>query len=147
MKAVKPILLAAALLLGSQAHALCFKQAADRYKVSETLLKAIAMTESDFNPAASNVNTNGSEDIGVMQINSSWLPSLSKFGIGRAELKDACTNVNIGAWVLAQNIAQYGDTWRAVGAYNARSPSKQAIYIQKVWRNLLKIMKKEGTKT
>ena len=145
MKIIKPILIAVTLLLGSQAHALCFKEAAERYKVSETLLRAIAKTESNFNAKASNINTNGTEDIGVMQINSSWLPTLKQFGIGREELKQACTNVNVGAWIMAKNIEQHGDTWRAVGAYNARSPSKQAVYIQKVWRNLLPIMK-EGAK-
>lgn len=141
MNKLKSLLLVSALLLASQAHALCFKEAAARYNVNETLLMAIAKTESSFNPNARNVNTNGSEDVGVMQINSFWMPTLRQFGIGREELKDPCVNVNVGAWILAQNIQQYGDTWRAVGAYNARSPAKQAIYIQKVWRNLLVIIK------
>jgi soluble lytic murein transglycosylase-like protein len=146
MKSIKPILIACWLLAGSQAHALCFKEAAERYKVNEILVRAIAKTESDYNPNARNINTDGSEDIGVMQINSSWLPTLRQFGIGREQLKDPCTNVNIGSWILAKNIEQYGDTWRAVGAYNAKSPSKQAIYIRKVWRNTLTIIK-EGSKT
>ena len=146
MKSIKPILIACCLLAGSQAHAFCFKEAAERYKVNEILVRAIAKTESDYNPNARNINTDGSEDIGVMQINSSWLSTLRQFGIGREELKDPCTNVNIGSWILAKNIEQYGGTWRAVGAYNARSPSKQAIYIRKVWRNTLAIIK-EGSKT
>lgn len=142
MKRTTQLLIASiALLTVPQAQAFCFKEAADRYKVSETLLRAIAKTESNFNATARNVNTNGSEDIGVMQINSSWLPKLSTFGIGRKELAEPCTNVNIGAWVLAHNIARFGDTWKAVGAYNASTPSKQAIYVEKVWKNTVYIMK------
>ncbi|ABM97154.1 lytic transglycosylase domain-containing protein [Methylibium petroleiphilum] len=143
-RSTKALLAAAALAIAGQAHAMCFKEAAERYKVSEALLRAIAKTESNFNPKALNRNSNGTEDIGVMQINSSWLPTLAQFGIGREQLKDPCTNVNIGAWVLANNIARHGETWRAVGAYNAATPSKQVVYVEKVWLNSIKL-KKNGT--
>lgn len=140
--AARLIVAALALLAGSNADAFCFADAAARYKVSETLLRAIAQTESSNNPNAHSWDRDGSDGIGLMQINSSWLPTLAPYGIGRKQLADACTNVNIGAWVLAQNIQRYGDTWKAVGAYNATTPSKQAIYVDKVWRNTIAIMKK-----
>ncbi|MDD5708636.1 MAG: lytic transglycosylase domain-containing protein, partial [Kiritimatiellae bacterium] len=98
--------------------------------------RAIAKAESDMNPRAIHRNTDGTDDIGIMQINSRWLPTLSQFGIGRRELETACTNVHVGAWVLAKNIALYGHTWRAVGAYNARTPEKQQRYVFHVWTKL-----------
>lgn len=114
------------------ANAACFDEAAERYKVLVELLKAISKVESNGNPNARNTNTNGSTDIGHMQINSSWLPTLAKYGIDEAKLADPCINTNIGAWVLATNIARYGLSWEAVGAYNAVSPAKRQVYALKV---------------
>lgn len=60
--------LAGLLLLCGQAEASCYKEAAQRYGVSETLLRAIAKVESGGQDAATvvNVNTDGSRDIGRM---------------------------------------------------------------------------------
>ena len=112
----------------------CINQAAQRYRVDERLINAIIQVESSGNPSALNRNANGSEDIGLMQINSSWLPVLGRYGIQHHHLYDPCTNVHVGTWVLAGNIARYGPTWRAVGAYNARSHVKRRAYVAKVWR-------------
>lgn len=114
----------------------CMKTAAEKYSLSYDLLWAIAKQESGFNPRAVNVNTNGSMDIGAFQINTAWLPTLAKFGITRASLFDFCTSAHVGAWVLAQNIRTYGNTWNAVGAYNAKSPAKRMVYIKKISRHL-----------
>ena len=135
-RSIKPLFVLTALVLSAQVNAFCFKEAAQRYSVSEDLLYAIAQTESNLNAAAFNRNTDGSEDIGLMQINSSWLPTLAKYGIDRQRLLDPCVNVNIGAWVLAHNIRRFGPTWKAVGAYNASSSHKQQNYVNKVWRNV-----------
>ncbi|KLR58980.1 lytic transglycosylase domain-containing protein [Diaphorobacter sp. J5-51] len=124
--------LALTVALPIAASATCFDEAAKRYGVPPALLKAISTVESGGNPNARNVNKNGSYDIGHMQINSSWLPTLAKFNIDEKALGDACVNTNVGAWVLAHNIARYGLSWEAVGAYNAASPSKRLIYAQKV---------------
>lgn len=110
----------------------CFDEAAKRYRVPVLLLKAISIVESGGRWNATNTNTNGSRDIGHMQINSSWLPTLAKFKIDEEKLGDPCINTNIGAWVLAHNIARYGLTWEAVGAYNATSKDKRLIYARKV---------------
>lgn len=114
----------------------CFTEAAQKYSLDPVLLKAIAKTESGFNPRAiSQPNNNGSVDIGMMQINSSWLPKLSRFGISEAHLLQPCTNIHVGAWVLANNIKQMGPTWKAVGAYNSPTRVHQERYAQKVWSN------------
>lgn len=110
----------------------CFDQAAKRYNVPVKLLKAISTVESGGRVTARNTNKNGSFDIGHMQINSSWLPTLAKYNIDEERLWDPCTNTNIGAWVLSHNIARYGLTWEAVGAYNAVSKDKRLVYARKV---------------
>jgi soluble lytic murein transglycosylase-like protein len=54
----------------------CWEQAGERYGLSPELLYAIARTESGLDPQAVGRNRNGSRDIGLMQINSVWLPRL-----------------------------------------------------------------------
>jgi soluble lytic murein transglycosylase-like protein len=124
-----------ALCAALPAHA-CWEDAANRYQVSSALLYAIARTESGLNPQAVGRNANGSRDIGLMQINSAWLSTLASHGIGERELFEACTNIHVGAWILAGNVARLGYTWEAVGAYNASDPDLRRAYIEKVRRNL-----------
>ena len=121
-------------LFASLSHAFCFDEAAARYSVDPKMLKAIAQVESKMtNGIVSAPNSNGTYDIGVMQINSSHLGRLGTYGITKdALLNDACLNVKIGAWVLAQNVARYGNTWRAVGAYNAGNEDLRVKYAAKV---------------
>lgn len=110
----------------------CWGDVEARYAVSRYLLLAVAQHESGLQAGAVNRNLDGSYDIGLMQINSRWLPILKTHGIGKAELKDPCTNLNVGAWILANNFAIYGNNWRAVGAYNAKTEWKRVRYAHQV---------------
>lgn len=79
-----------------------------------------------------------------MQINSSWLPKLRQWGIDEAALlTDACTNLMVGAWVLADNIQRLGYNWKAIGAYNAKTEWKRVKYANAIYRRL-ETLKKGG---
>lgn len=132
------------LLIPNLVRADCWDDAEKRYSVSKYLLLAIAQHESGLDPDSINRNRNGSYDIGLMQINSSWLSILKPYGIGVAELKNPCVNLNIGAWILAKNFSMYGKNWRAVGAYNAKTEWKRASYAQQVALKFQKIALKYG---
>lgn len=114
----------------------CISDAAQYHHVSPRLLEAIARVESNGNAHAIHRNPNGFSDIGLMQIDTAWVPTLSHYGIRSDALFDPCISLYVAAWLLSRNIAQLGLTWSAVGAYNARTPSKRIEYASKVYRAL-----------
>ena len=113
---------------------LCWTEAAAYHKVDPYLLYSIAYVESGFKPGIVGKNRNGSVDMGLMQINSIWLPTLARYGIPQNALFDPCASIYIGAWILSKNIAKYGYTWRAIGAYNSANPTIGYRYAQKVYQ-------------
>lgn len=123
----------------------CFDDAAEKMGLDRDLLLAIAMTESRFKKNAINVNSDGTEDVGVMQINSTHLTFLNSVGISRRDLFNACVNIHVGAFILKDCIRRHGKTWNAVGAYNAgsrktpRAIANRKIYVAKVFKNYQKI--------
>ena len=137
MRSIPQVGLALAISLNAvfPAHA-CWEQASSRYGISSDLLYAIARTESGLDSQAIGRNRNGSRDIGLMQINSAWLPQLAKHGIAEGDLFDPCTSIHVGAWILAGNFQRLGYTWEAVGAYNATNPALRRAYAQRVYRQL-----------
>ena len=135
----------------------CWKEAAQRYGISADLLYAIARVESNLNPRAVNrthSQRTGSYDIGLMQINSSWLPELAKYSISREDLiKDSCLNLKVGAWILSNNVKKLGWNWDAIGAYNVGCKSlgrdecqaRRSSYAWKIHSSMQKVAKLEGT--
>lgn len=133
------VLALGALFLINGAHANCWQLAGSRYHIDPLLLYAIAKVESGLNPSARNLNSDGSHDIGLMQINSRHLPALAQFGITEQHLlTQPCTSVIVGAWVLAGFIREKGYDWQAVGAYNAGTrpgrDARRSRYAATVWR-------------
>ena len=131
------------LLLCAPLHAMaCWEQAAQRYGLAAELLYAVARVESDMNPRAvnrSHLQRTGSYDIGLMQINSSHLRTLARHGISEAQLYEPCTNIHVGAWLLAHSFARNGVTWDAVGAYHSRTPKFRDAYLERVREHLTKL--------
>lgn len=107
-------------LLSIPALADCFDMAGRDYRIDPDLLRAIAWNESKFNPVAVGQNSDGSLDIGLMQINTQHSNKLASFGISQNHLsQDACMNIYTGAYILATSFKKWGVSWAAVGAYNA----------------------------
>lgn len=79
---------------------------------------AVAQQESSFNPnAVGPVNSNGTRDYGLFQLNTAMLQQL---GLSTTQALDPATNINAGVQLLAQYYSQYGgDLPSVLGAYNA----------------------------
>lgn len=88
-----------------------FYRASEKYQVPVNLLKAVAKTESNFNPDA--ISSCGA--IGVMQL----MPSTAA-GLGVTDPKDPEQNIMGGAKYLSQMLDRYdGDVKLCLAAYNA----------------------------
>ena len=133
-QSVRNIIFGVAILLPMTCSAFCFQEAAEEYNLSPQLLSSIAKHESKMNPSAVNWNTNGTYDFGLMQINVIHAGDLKKAGIPWNALADPCTNVRVGAWILAKCFAKYGNTWEGVGCYNSQTPSKRDKYARSIYQ-------------
>lgn len=127
------------LCLSTSVFADCFDSAATYQHVNSTVLRAIAVVESNNNPRAINRNKNGSTDIGLMQINTIHMPELNKVGIHKRDLMNACKNIYVAAWLLRKSIGRHGNIWLAAGGYHSETPSERLKYALKV-RNVVLVM-------
>jgi soluble lytic murein transglycosylase-like protein len=114
----------------------CLQVAAARHGVAEPLLRAIAMQESGLRPDAINHNRNGTRDLGLMQVNTSWLPELARYGVTEKSLMNPCTSADVGAWILARSLQEHGNNWHAVGRYHSATDGLNQRYAWAVYRRL-----------
>lgn len=123
------------------------------FGVDPNLVCAIIQVENpDLNPRAVNVNRNGTKDLGIMQLNSSWFK--------HPEWYDINVNVYHGVAFIAE--LQYGkklDTWDLLIAYNCGywgwkdGPPPQSIdyaakvatiYYEQVGKNVYRSARRRG---
>lgn len=111
----------------------CINQAAITYHVPATLILSVLAVENGKKGSAS-PNRNGTFDYGPMQINSIWLSKIRRYGYTQHQLQyDPCINVNVGTWILSQQIANDASSpWRGVGSYHSHSPNLNHNYQIKV---------------
>lgn len=127
--------------MNSASASTCLAVAAQHYGLRHDILSAVLAVEGG-RVGLKKKNTNGSYDMGPMQINSIWLPELKRRGISEEDVvNDYCTNIMVGAWILARVFKESGfpqmntaDFWEAVGRYNSRTPKYNAQYAVRVWR-------------
>jgi soluble lytic murein transglycosylase-like protein len=110
----------------------CVNEAAYEYHVPAKLIIAVLNTERGKIGQAVK-NKNGTYDLGPMQINSSWWPKLYQYQVTPKQvLTDACTNIRVGAWILAKEIASGGSLLVGVGDYHSHTMRYNQPYVQTV---------------
>lgn len=83
-------------------------------------------------------NSNGTYDLGPMQINTLWTKVLAdEWGVSRTYAQkmirdDACTNVNVAAWIFRKNWNETKSLPKAIEWYNSRTPHIGRKYRHKV---------------
>jgi len=121
-------------LYKSSYTAMIFEKAKE-YNVPVHLALALIDTESGFDPQATNINKNGTIDVGLMQLNSSTFHTHTRKQLFNPEI-----NVSLGLRYLRDMYDRLG-TWEdAVMAYNAgpyrveqgAAPDRTIAYMYKI---------------
>ena len=121
----------------NQIFAACLMLASQNYQVPPQVLVGILHVEGG-RIGQQVANTNGTYDLGPMQINTLWLPELARhWGVSKRTAHtwvrdDGCTNINVAAWILRQHLNETGSLARAVSQYHSRTPQVGARYKRKV---------------
>ncbi len=118
----------------------CMLAAAQVHHLPPRVLPAIQRVEAG-QPGAISRNTNGSADLGVMQVNTAWIPRLAKAWnlphdeVARRLIDDPCFNVVAAAAIVRIYLTEArGDVVRAVGYYHSHTPERATRYQMKVIR-------------
>ena len=106
----------------------CMALVASIYGLPPRVLPSIHQTEGG-QPGTVSRNGNGTEDLGVMQVNTIWLPALSAYtGLPQPLVRDklignACFNIAAAGAIMRTYLNETrGDLMQAVGNYHSHTP-------------------------
>jgi hypothetical protein len=123
----------------------CIVAASDAYHEPAAVLLILLNVEGGTLGAVSQ-NTNGTVDIGPMQVNQIWVPDVAAHWHASTRaaylaLRDNfCANVEAGAWIVRQCVDQAnGDFWEGVGYYHSHDAGYQRAYLRAVLSQALRL--------
>ena len=121
----------------SKVVAACLMLAAQTYSVPPAVMVGILQVEGGA-IGQQVKNTNGSFDLGPMQINTIWVPELAEYwGVEQTTAAkwirdDPCTNMGVAAWILRKHMNDTGSLSKAIANYHSKTPSRGYSYKAKV---------------
>ena len=128
----------------------CVGIAAQTYNIDSIVLRALQAQEGGKIGTISR-NSNGSFDLGPMQINTVNLPEIKRafpFLSWRHIVYDPCINIMVGAWFLRKKIDdRNGNVWEGVGDYHSKTPAKRVIYLRSFLAHYSKMDERYGRVT
>lgn len=116
----------------------CMALVANFYQLPPRVLPSIQVVEGGRIGSVA-VNANGSEDLGVMQVNTLWLEPLARYtgmsvdAIRARLIGESCFNIAAAGAILRTYLnEEHGDLMRAVGDYHSHTPVRNSFYQGKV---------------
>ena len=116
----------------------CMILASKLYGLPPRVLPSIQAVEGGRVGSVS-VNADGSADLGVMQINTLWIPALVKSTgrspdlVRRQLIQEPCFNITVAGAILRLYLDETrNDLMRAVGNYHSHTAPRNAAYQAKV---------------
>jgi len=121
--------------------AACIRQASGGHAWLEKTLWGLRDQEAGW-IGAEIANSNGTHDLGPLQVNSFWVPKLA--GLLRRKptqvrswlIDDPCFNVQAARWIFLNGLSVTGDYWRAIGVYHSPTAWRQRRYAASVAHHL-----------
>lgn len=111
----------------------CMLLAASFYGLPPRVLPSIQVVEGGA-PNVVHDDSNGTADLGVMQVNTLWIPALARVTHLTADdvrsrlLGDACFNIAAAAAILRTYLNETHDLMRAIGDYHSHTPALNQSY-------------------
>lgn len=130
----KTVFIALFSIISGLAHGkTCWDAAAAKYNLDPWWLFTIASIESGFDDSGVvRKNTNGSYDVGMMQINTIHKNELKKQGIDIQDVRfNTCQGIHFAAKLLADSIKRYGLNIDGIGGYHSNTPHLRQKYGKK----------------
>jgi hypothetical protein len=128
----------------------CLRAAAELHHVPAGVLALLMRVEAGRLGEVSQ-NTNGTVDIGPMQVNDTWVPkiaghwSASHAAAYRALRDNFCANVEGGAWILRQALDEaHGDLWKGVALYHSHDPVHKLEYMRLVYAQAMRLKRESA---
>jgi len=128
----------------------CLKAAAELHQVPAGVLVLLMSVEAGRLGEVSQ-NTNGTVDIGPMQVNDTWVPKIaghwgaSHDAAYRALRDNFCANVEGGAWILRQALDEaQGDLWTGVALYHSHDPVHKLEYMRLVFAQAMRLKRESA---
>lgn len=121
----------------------CILAASEAHRVPAMVLVILLRVEGGSVGRAS-PNNNGTSDLGVMQVNTIWVPRMAaRWRASATEAYNAlrdniCANIEASAWILKQGMDESRDDfWTGVGYYHSHNPEHRARYLRLVLQQAL----------
>jgi hypothetical protein len=126
----------------------CMVLVAQIYALPPRVLPAIQRVEGGA-PGVSSHNTDGTDDLGIMQINTIWLPILARIsGTDEATAKDRlldrpCYNIAAAGMIMRRYLDEtHGDLMLAIGNYHSHTRLLNIGYQAKVMNSAAQLFAK-----
>jgi len=126
-------------MVAEKAILACLLLAAHTYEVPPAVMVGIRHVEGGYVGAQIGPNRNGTYDLGIMQVNTLWIPALARAWqvdhktAHQLVRDDACVNMRVSAWILKQKIREArGSLYGGIAYYHSSTPGIGARYASKV---------------
>lgn len=123
----------------------CLTRVVERYQVHPIILSVVAGVEGG-EIGSEMENTNATQDLGIMQINTIHLEKLAEHGITRKMVaNNGCVNVSVAAWYLREvtqgvTASTPEELFSAIARYHSHTDEPNRVYTDKLMEQYRKLI-------